>query len=516
MDLVKIRKNLYLNGWFNGPFGKRWIINADSTASGSCYKEIEEYMETNIKPFYSNTHSNALTGKFMSECIEDTKKIIRQTYNCNEDDMIIFTGNGCTGAILHLIHALNIEKKGKNKSCNKKQYVVFNSVLEHHSNYLPWKNLNVYLELIPIDKNGRISQNIFNERLQYWNKNAPNIQIIVSFVGGSNVSGIIEDWHNISKLTHTYNGLIFWDMAACAPYTHINMHYNDDNGEYMDAIFVSPHKFLGGPGTPGLLISNKKLFKNKIPYCPGGGTVRFVCPNYEIYTPDIETKETGGTPNILGCIKLGKVFELKNDLQHYVEYKEHKLYQYIYPKLLELEKNNIIKLIVKPNINTNIIPIFSFIVINSNNNSLYHYNLIVVLLNDLFGIQSRGGVSCCSVFAQYILQLDEKEQKDIYNSISQGNGVPNNYGWCRVSFHYTMTKEIVDYILYAIEFVAKYINKLQLYYEYDKVKNSWNYNYNGKWNDLKPSQKLFIEDPPNNIFEYCQNIISWIFNIKMN
>jgi len=504
-ELNKLRKNLYLNGYLIGPFGKRWIINADSTASGACYKEIEKYIERNIKPFYANTHSNAITGKFMTECIEESKKIIRKEYNCNEDDMIIFTGNGCTGAILHLIHALNIPKKCD--KTEKKKFVVFNSVLEHHSNYLPWKNLDVYMELIPIQKNGLISQNILKEKLQFWYNNHKDVKIIVSFTGGSNVSGLIEDWSSISKLTHTYNGLMLWDMAACAPYMKINMHYNDDDGDYMDAIFVSPHKFLGGPETPGLLIANKNLFCNSIPYCPGGGTVRFVCPNYDIYIPDIETKETGGTPNIIGCIKIGKVYELKQSIQHYIDYKEKRLYHYIYNKLLSI---NNLHLIVKPTYkntieNQHILPIFSFII---KKDIIFHYNLIVVLLNDLFGIQSRGGVSCCSVFAQYILQLDENEQKVIYNSISSGNGVPNNYGWCRVSFHYTMSKEIVDFILYAIQFVANYIDKYQVFYEYDGKKNS--YCYKGKWQDIKPSQRLLVENEPNDYNNYFYQIIKQI------
>jgi len=504
-ELNTIRKNLYLNGYIISPFGKKWIINADSTASGYLYKGVEEYMERNIKPFYANTHSNAITGKYMTECIEETKKIIRNEYNCKEDDMIIFTGNGCSGSIQHLIHALNIPKKCDKKN-EPKRFVIFNSVLEHHSNYLQWKNLNVYLELIPINKSGLISQSILKEKLQYWFNNHKDVKIVVSFTGGSNVSGIIEDWSSISKLTHNYNGLMLWDMAACAPYVKINMHYNDDDMDYMDAIFVSPHKFLGGPGTPGLLIANKKLFCNSIPYCPAGGTVRFVCPNYDIYIPDIETKETGGTPNILGCIKLGKVFELKHQYQHYIDNKEKKLFDYIYPKISNITN---LQLIVKPTIENyhidnqqHIIPIFSFII---KNNEIYHYNLVVVLLNDLFGIQSRGGVSCCSVFAQYILQLNETEQKEIQNSISNGKGVPNNYGWCRVSFHYTMTKDMVDFILYAIEYIAKFIHIYKPLYEYDAGKNSWY--YKGKWNDLKPSQKLLVEKPPSNYKLYFTELI---------
>lgn len=564
----EMRRNTFRNGYMNGPFGTKPIVYADATASGIVYKPILRYFQENIYPFYSNTHSNAVSGKYMTELIDATKKVIRQHYNCDpENDQIIFTGNGCTGAILHLIHAMNLKENTtvnqnkndaqmmatdlkqepfmyKNADSRKNEYlnafedqsfiikrnsilderveveapmgpqvkesfesfdstyvvpkksfignktfVVFISILEHHSNYLPWKHLSYPVELVPIKANGQLDEKYMAKKMgEYYNRGT---KIIASFSGASNVSGIIEDWSKISKLVHSFEGVMLWDMAACGPYVEINMHNNDEDGDHMDAIFLSPHKFLGGPGCPGLLIAHKKLFVNKVPYCPGGGTVRFVCKNYQVYNPNIEIKETGGTPNILGCIQLGKVYELKNQIQPYINVKEEIVFEYCLLRLKEIE--NLI--LVRPEDEKSFgynkdsivrsLPIFSFIIQN------YHCNLVVVLLNDLFGIQSRGGISCCSVFAQNILHLNERQQQLIYQSIEQGNGVPTNYGWCRISFHYLMSKEEINYILESIQLVTKYIPKLSKYYEYDPVKNNWSYN-STSWKDKSPSSKLFV------------------------
>lgn len=492
----KLRVNTSSNrkGLMNGPFGTKFLIYADTTASGIIYKPIIEYMTENVYPFYSNTHSNAISGKYMSELIEKSKMIIRNHFNCdNENDQIIFTGNGCTGAILHLIHAMDLQKSGQNM-------VVFVSITEHHSNYLPWKHLRYPVELVPVNQNGHLDEKFILVKMkEYYDR---KVKIIASFSGASNVSGILEDWSRISKIVHSFGGIMLWDMAACAPYVKIDMHVDDAQGDFMDAIFCSPHKFLGGPGCPGLLIAHKKLFVNQIPYCPGGGTVRFVCKKYQVYNPNIEVKETGGTPNILGCIQMGKIFELKNALQEYISRKEEIIFRYSYQVLKKIP--NLI--LIRPD-TTNIhsLPIFSFIICN------FHCNLVVILLNDLFGIQSRGGVSCCSVFAQNILHLSEKDQENIYRSIEQGSGVPTNYGWCRISLHFLMTREEINYILQSVYLISVYIEKLSQFYEYDPQKNSWNYKSQSQ---ILPSSRLILSENAYTNFDLERNMIETLAFLK--
>ncbi len=448
------------------PFGKRYIINADVTASGFPNRYIESIIDKQVLPYYSNTHSNAYGGRLMSHYIEQSKELIRKSVNAHKCDQIIFTGNGCSGTINHLIHCLDLRHHSKD------QTVVFISKAEHHSNHLPWTHLPVTLIYIPLLKNGLIDIKFLEKQLIKY-RNYPNI--IASFIATSNVTGVHQRTQLISQLIHKYKGLIFWDFAASAPYLPINMHKNDGQGQYYDAIFISTHKFFGGPGSPGILIARQNLFKNDVPFCPAGGTVRFVCPSFQTYSPNIETKETGGTPDIIGCIKAGLAFDLKTRYQSFISFRDRQLVYYVQSRLSQTPNLRLLN----PVKNLNRQPIFIFMI------DEIHYNLVVVLLSDLFGIQTRGGISCCSLLAQDILGIGPQQQKEIYNQIITDKGVPSNYGWCRVSFHYTMPDFIVEYIICAIEFIAQYGLAFSKLYKYYPTKNNWLYCPKGcPWDDF--------------------------------
>jgi selenocysteine lyase/cysteine desulfurase len=265
------------------------------------------------------------------------------------------------------------------------------------------------------------------------------------------------------------------------------MHSYEDPDIYFDAIFLSPHKFFGGPGTPGILIAHNKLFRNEEPYCPGGGTVRFVCNDYKKYIEDPEKRETGGTPNIIGCIKAGLVFQLKDNLIQYITNREIQINNTVDKYLRTLDIFGL--QLICPNNSNDKYPVYSFTI------KKLHYNLIVVLLNDLFGIQTRGGVSCCSLYAQYLLHIDKKHQDTIYTQIMEGHGVPNEYGWCRVTFHYTMPSYMIDYILESIKFVAQHGHKFIKSYEYSETKNNWSHvNFNAKFPKLDLQQQIHTRD----------------------
>jgi len=449
------------------PFGQKYVINADVTASGYPNKLIETYINNRILPFYGNVHSNAYCGRLMSHYINLSKDVIKKSVNACTDDQIIFTGNGCSCAVNHLIHCLDLRNQSPEDT------VVFISKAEHHSNHLPWKHLPITLIYVPLLHTGLFDL-IFLERELIKYQRYPNI--LASFIATSNVTGVHQDTQKISQLVHKYNGLIFWDFAASAPYIPINVHMNDKIGAYYDAVFISTHKFFGGFSTPGILIAHRNLFKNDVPYCPAGGTVRFACPNYQTYSQNIETKETGGTPNIIGSIKAGLAFTFKQKYQSYIEQWDKYVVKYVQTRLAKIRN---IRLIYPPS-NLNRQPIFSFMVDH------LHYNMVVILLNDLFGIQSRGGISCCSLLAQDILGIDPSQQKQIHDQIVSNHGTPAGYGWCRVSFHYSMPKFIVDYIVNAIIFVTKYGVALQTLYKYDPKKNTWLYcPSNCPWNDFK-------------------------------
>jgi selenocysteine lyase/cysteine desulfurase len=457
-ESTEIYNNTYGCPIFSTPFGNRYMVNADATASGFFYKPIDTFIQNNIVPYYNNTHSNAFAGQMMNLFITKSKTQISKSIKANKHDKILFTGNGCTGAIQHIIHMLNLKQK------TDQNPVVFISEAEHHSNDLPWRHLPIDLVIIPIHLNtGLVS---LEKLKKYLKKFADRKLKLISFIAVSNITGVIQPIDDICILGHKYGALVMFDYATGGPYVPINMHKDEATGNYIDIIVLSIHKFLGGPGSPGLLAVRDSCCRNDIPFCPGGGTVRFVTDEMQKYSDDIETRENGGTPNIVGSIRAGLCFELKDKYQTYINERELWLLRYVQTKLTALE--DVIELL-NPLNNIERIPIFSFRVKN------VHYNYIAVLLSDLFGIQTRGVISCCSMYAQKLLSISEDKKKDVYKSIIDNKGVPSYYGWCRITFHYSMPKYVVNYIIDAVEFVAKNSKKFKPYYIYDTKKNNWFY-----------------------------------------
>lgn len=518
--LESINKNKLFSPIIETPFFKTDIIYADYTASGQIHKQIETYILKNVYPYYANTHSNAYNGKYMYKLITESKNLIRKSLNIDNNYAVVFTGNGCSSAVTHLIHALDLKNK-KNINNKDKDTVIFITDYEHNSNFLPWRHIyNSDIEIVESDDTTGLIlysdlENKIKKYKDYKNK-------IISFSAGSNITGIIQDVSKISILGHKYNFKVIFDYAAIGPYVDINMVKNIDTGDYIDAIFISTHKFLGGVSTPGLLIAKKDLFINKCPYQPSGGTVRYTSETINLYSENIEVKESGGTPNIIGCIKAGLAFELKNNLINYIKDKDASIVKYALNRFKKMENVHILINNIDGKINQ--IPIFSFLisydknvfnndklfynnkmlakklilgqcvqsnnstynnledkkgdektVANSNNKQFLHYNLIVVLLNDLFGIQSRGGVSCSGLYAKKILNIAKKSEIDIIKTIINDDGIPSDYGWCRVTLHYTMEWYIIEYILDAISIISKYGYLFLILYTYDKNLNLWNY-----------------------------------------
>jgi selenocysteine lyase/cysteine desulfurase len=455
MDLKLLSKfikgNLYEEPDIPTSHGIKKSIYADYTASGKPFKYIENYIKDKVYPYYANTHSNAFCGRYMQSFIDKSKRYIRKVINANKDYSILFTGNGCSCAINHFIHILDLH----NSEITKENTVVLITEMEHNSNFLPWKELNVTLKLIKLDNNTAVID--FDDFTNKMEKYKDYKNKIISVIACSNIIGVRQPIHYISKMGHKYGFIVCFDYACNAPYDPINMIGND-----IDAIYLSPHKFLGGVGTTGLLVIKDKLFKNKCPLFPSGGTVRYTSNTKKIYSIDNEKRESGGTPNIIGCIKTGLVFKLKSILYPYIVYKEHKILKYVFPRL-----KNIPNMILLNKLNFNMLPIFSFRIPN------LHYNLVVLLLNDLFGIQSRGGVSCSGLFAKKLLNINNNEENKIVNEITHDKGVPGDYGWCRVTFHYTMSFENINNILNGISFIAINGYKYEDLYKYDKINNIW-------------------------------------------
>jgi selenocysteine lyase/cysteine desulfurase len=441
-----------------GPFGVRKVIYADYTASGRSLSVIEDFLRQAVLPLYANTHTESSgTGRQTTRFREDARRIIRRSVGGTEDHAVIFCGSGSTGAIDRLIGVLNLRIPNdldrryglSDQIPQHERPVVFIGPYEHHSNELPWRESICDLVTIHEDLHGGIDLSDLEERLAEY---ADRPLKIGSFSAASNVTGITSPVREVSILLHRHGALALWDFAAAAPYVSIEMGprgtEGDDALDYKDAIFLSPHKMIGGPGTPGVLVARRELFQNSVPDVVGGGTVSYVNPSEHVYFADPELREEGGTPAIVESIRAGLVFLLKSAVGEDL--------------IREREESFIRRAIDRWSANPNIdvlgdleherLSIVSF-VIRCERNRFLHHNFVVALLNDLFGIQSRGGCSCAGPYGHRLLGIDLARSHEFEREIGRGcEGIKP--GWVRVNFNYFISDRVFEYILDAVEQVA--------------------------------------------------------------
>ncbi len=466
------RENIIgIDKYFNSPYGRKKVIYADWTASGRLYRPIEEKLLNEIGPYVANTHTEtAITGSAMTLAYHDARNIIKKHVNASKEDVLITVGTGMTGAINKFQRILGLKVNENLKDYTEipeeKRPIIFVSHMEHHSNQTSWLETIARVEVIPSNSQGLpCLENL--EKLIEKHRDCP-IKI-AAVTGCSNVTGIRTNYHQVAKIMHQNNGLCFVDFACSAPYTNIDMHPENED-EYLDAITFSPHKFLGGPGSSGVLIFNKKLYKNLVPDNPGGGTVSYTNPwGDHDYIDDIETREDGGTPGFLQAIKIALSIQLKEQMgvQNILD-REHELNDIIFSKLSKIDNVQILA----PK-HTHRLGVFSFYIDDA------HYNLIVKLLNDRFGVQTRGGCSCAGTYGHYLLNVDEPTSKSIEKKILDGCLIERP-GWIRMSIHPTMTNEEIHFICDSIKEVANNFQEWGKDYEYNAIKNEFIHkgNYN--------------------------------------
>ena len=459
------RKNVVgVDLYFESPYGKKKIIYADWTASGRLYRPIEDKLLNDIGPFVANTHTEtSITGSVMTHAYHDARAIIKKHVNASKDDVLITVGTGMTGAINKFQRILGIKLnenlKDSTEVPEEKRPIIFVSHMEHHSNQTSWLETIARVKVIPSNANGLPCLEGLKKLLVEYSHVPVKIAAIT---GCSNVTGIRTPYYDVAKIMHQNNGLCFVDFACSAPYVDIDMHPVDEE-QYLDAITFSPHKFLGGPGTSGVLVFNKKLYKNLVPDNPGGGTVSYTNPwGDHDYIDDIETREDGGTPGFLQTIKIAFSIQLKEKMgvQNILD-REHELNAIIFERLATIDNLKILA----PD-HTDRLGVFSFYIEKA------HYNLIVKLLNDRFGVQTRGGCSCAGTYGHYLLNVDENTSKSIEVKILEGC-LMERPGWIRMSIHPTLTNAEVAFICDAIGQVAENHENWSKDYEYNAIKNEF-------------------------------------------
>ncbi len=462
---LKFRKNIIgIDQNFESAYGNKKIIYADWIASGRIYKPIEDQLLNTFAPYVGNTHSeSSITGTSMTKSYHKAKEIIKKHVNASEKDVLIFAGFGMTAAVNKFQRILGLkvcEQLQRYTQIPKEERpVVFITHMEHHSNHTSWLETICDVVIIEPDDQGLVNLNHFEHLLELYKHR--NLKI-GSFTAASNVTGIQPPIYQMAKMIHQYGGICFVDYAAAAPYININMH-PDDPLEKFDAIFFSPHKFLGGPGTSGILIFDSRLYNRRIPDQPGGGTVDWTNPwGGHKYIGDIEAREDGGTPGFLQAIKSALSIKLKAEMgTENILKREHELLEIAITRL-----GNIPSLHMLAQEHKERLGVISFYVED------IHYNLMVKLLNDRFGIQVRGGCSCAGTYGHYLLHVDPTRSKRITDKINHGD-LSEKPGWVRLSLHPTMTDVELDIVLTAIEDIIKNISEWSKDYSYSPKTNEY-------------------------------------------
>ena len=454
----QFRKNIVgIDATFESAYGNQPIVYADWIASGRLYGPIEDKIKNQLGPLVGNTHSEASeTGRTMTIAYHEAHKLIKNHVNADKNDVIITTGFGMTSVLAKFQRILGLKIPEQLlpfcKIPDEEKPVVFLTHMEHHSNQTPWFESICDVVVIEPDENLFIDPENLRKKVQKYQNRKMKIG---SFSACSNVTGIITPYYELAEIMHEFGGYCFVDFAASAPYVDIDMH-PPKKEQKLDAIFFSPHKFLGGPGSSGVLIFCKSLYKNRIPDHPGGGTVLWTNPWGEhSYFDDIEIREDGGTPGFLQAIRTTLSIQLKERMNVQKMYdREAELIAKTFRRLRKIEGLSILG-----DNDLKRIGVFSFYIKG------LHHNLIVKLLNDRYGVQVRGGCSCAGTYGHYLLNVDKDMSHRITEKINKGD-LSEKPGWVRLSIHPTMTDEELETILKAIKEVSIHAHEWMEEYNY--------------------------------------------------
>ncbi|MHB1311777.1 MAG: aminotransferase class V-fold PLP-dependent enzyme [Gemmatimonadaceae bacterium] len=450
---------------FRSPYGEQRVVYADWTASGRLYRPIEEALINQFGPFVGNTHSEAsVTGSSMTLAYHEAHALLKRHVNAGPDDLVLTSGAGMTSVVNKLQRILGLKAPEGLRHfidiAERERPVVFVTHLEHHSNHTSWYETIADVVVIPPDAQGVVSLPALEEQLH---AHRDRVVKIGAFSACSNVTGIFTPYHEMARLMRRAGGISLIDFAASAPYVAIDMHPAGDPEAALDAVLFSPHKFLGGPGSSGVIVFNKALYNNSVPDEAGGGTVAWTNPwGQYSFLHDIEAREDAGTPGFLQAIKAALAVQLKETMTvSAMRRREEAIVPYALDRLLAIPGVHVLARAVRHRL-----PIFSFWVEDM------HYNLVVRLLNDRFGVQSRGGCSCAGTYGHYLLHVDPSRSKAITDQIDRGD-LSNKPGWVRLSFHPSMTTADIDHTLHAVVEVVRNGRAWSADYEYSSLTNEY-------------------------------------------
>jgi selenocysteine lyase/cysteine desulfurase len=452
-----------------GPFGPRRLVYADWAASGRALSFVEDAIRRDVLPLYANTHTEvSATGRRTTALREDARRIVHRAVGGGPDDVVVFTGAGATGAIDRLLRILELDRR--------RRAVVFVGPFEHHSNELVWRESAADVVAIRATPEGGFDLDHLREELE---RHVDRPVKIGSFSAASNVTGIVTDVDAVSILLHRHGALALWDYAAGGPHLPIDMNPRPDVDDgalaWKDAVFLSPHKLPGGPGSPGILVAKRHLFANPVPALPGGGTVAYVTPEHQTYLADPAHREEGGTPAIVESIRAGLAFLVREQVgaETIRELEE----SFVESALATWRRNPNILLLGNPDLPR--VSIVSFGIrypLEAKPVGMLHPNFVVAVLGDLFGIQARSGCFCAGPYVHRLVDFDAETSAAHEAEFLRGHeGI--KLGFVRVTFEYFLSEAVFAYLVEAVDFLAEHAWKLLPLYSFDPRTGLWRHRH---------------------------------------
>ncbi len=474
MDLLEsLRQDLLDRGaCVKTPFGERRITYADHIASGRHLRSVEDALDRAVLPLYANTHTeDSATGAITTRLTHEAAEYIKECLGADEHYKLLFPGTGATGALKRLQEILGVSVPPQHRQRlldglpESERPVVFVGPYEHHSNEVTWRESMAQVVSVPLDRDGLIDKAVLRDALR--DPAFGGRQKIGSFSAASNVTGTISDVRGLASLLHQHGAVAVFDFAASAPYVKVDVRPSREGADdWLDAVVLSPHKLLGGPGSPGLLLLHESLYQLECPTTAGGGTVTYVSRSSHRYVNDVEIREDAGTPAIIQKLRAAMAFRVKEKVGvENIERRERELGTRALGRLVQIPGVRVLGNLSAPRL-----AVASFLV-ESGGRQL-HPKFVVRLLSDLFGIQGRAGCSCAGPYGHALLGIDDETSGCFLHAIEVGyEGVKP--GWARVSFHYLLTDEELDFILDAVAFVAEHGHRFVRLYEFDWRSGSW-------------------------------------------
>lgn len=422
-----------------GPYGAKDMVYADYVASGRALHQVERFVLEEVLPYYANSHTEAsFCGGFMTRMRREARAMIGGFCGADGEHAVIFTGSGATSGINRLVTLFGVTDA---VAAGRHARVIVGPY-EHHSNILPWRESGA--EIIELAEHACGGPDL-SQLSSALEDGAPDLTIC-TLSAASNITGITSDVATITAMVKAAGARMIWDYAGAGPYLPIAMTPASD--AKIDAIVVSPHKFIGGPGASGILILRRDALATAKPSWPGGGTVKFVSPQAHDYSDNVESREEAGTPNVVGDIRAALAFIVKDAIgAETMTARNHELARRVFAAWKGLPHLEILGLSEPTRL-----PIFSFRVRNGRGGHV-HQQLVTRMLSDRFGIQARGGCACAGPYVHRLLSIDDAQSEDIRQAILSGDEIKKP-GFIRLNFSVLMSDEKVQFILDSVAQIA--------------------------------------------------------------